>query len=49
MEWFSDKLISTGLSVCIIGYVIVAKVSERRFQRSAVAVASTKPIWKLWD
>jgi|GEM_PF-3781214 len=38
MEWFSDKLISTGFSVFIIGYVVVAKVSERKFRSSAVAV-----------
>ncbi|HET8932113.1 MAG TPA: hypothetical protein VFN67_01675 [Polyangiales bacterium] len=38
MEWFSDKFISTGLSVFILGYLILAKVSERKFRMSAVPV-----------
>jgi hypothetical protein len=39
MEWLSDKLIGTGLSVVIIVYVMVAKVSEHRFRKTAVQVA----------
>ena len=39
VEWFSDKFISTGLSVTIIVYVVAAKVSEVHFRKSAVRVA----------
>jgi hypothetical protein len=38
MEWLSDKLIGTGLSVTIIVYLIVAKLSEHTFRKTAVQV-----------
>lgn len=38
MDWLSDTIISTGLSSLIIVYVIVAKVSEYNFRKTAVPV-----------
>lgn len=38
MDWSNDKVISAGLSVFMIGYIILAKVSERHFRKTAVPV-----------
>lgn len=41
MQWLSDTVIGAVLSLTIIVYVIVAKVSESRFRSTAVPVTGT--------